>query len=366
MKNHIFQLEHDHNRTSKQKALFILKIALALTVAFAISVLMGKAVRGFVKPPDIPQDEAPNLDDFAFLPPQGEEEDMHIGGGLHAPEGFTADDRKEQFYTFLIIGMDEGVNTDTIMVASYDSLNNEANIISIPRDSLVNVKRTVKKINAAYPAGTLHGGGREGGIAQLQREIKTIVGFVPDFTICIDLNAFVRIVDAINGITVDIPMDLKYDDPMQDLHIDIKKGEQRLDGETALKFTRYRKGNNSNQTITDYQRIGHQQTVVKAVLAELVKPANIVKIPEFIRIVNEYVYSDISAGNMLWFASQLNAIRGTEALSMYTIPTIGTSGLPMWYEYLDRTGIVELVNRTVNPYRLDIEAKDLDIIIESD
>ena len=53
-----------------------------LIAAFSISLLAGKAVHGFVKPPDIPLYEAPNLDDFAFLPPQDEEKDMLIGDGL--------------------------------------------------------------------------------------------------------------------------------------------------------------------------------------------------------------------------------------------------------------------------------------------
>src|SRR5690606_21125987 len=119
------------------------------------------------------------------------------------------------------------------------------NIISVPRDSLVNVKRKVKKINAAYPAGNLNGGGKEGGINQLKRELKTIIGFVPDFYIGIDLDGFERIVDAVGGIDINVPIDMKYDDPTQDLHTNIKKGQQVLNGEDALKFARYRKGNNS-------------------------------------------------------------------------------------------------------------------------
>ena len=344
------------------KTVFYIRIAFVLFAAFSLSLFAGRAVRALIRPPDLPQSAEPNLDDYAYLPPQGEEEDMLIGGGLHAPEGISAQDRKEQFYTFLIIGVDEGVNTDTIIVASYDAIAHIANVVSIPRDSLVNVKRTVKKINAAYPAGTMHGGGREGGIAQLQREIKTIVGFIPDFTISIDMQAFVRIVDAVNGIQIDVPFDMRYDDPMQDLHIDIAKGEQRLDGESALHFARYRKGNPNHHSITDYQRIEHQQLVIKAILAELLKPASLLKIPELIRVFSECVYSDINAGNMLWFASQLNGIQGTDALSLHTIPTIGTSGLPMWYEYLDESAIVELVNQTINPFTIEIQPKDLDII----
>jgi len=297
------------------KASFFIRTLFISMAAFTVLIFSGVLIfKSIVKPPSIP-----NLEDIAFLPPDGESEDMLIGNGLRAPEGFTADDRKEEFYTFLIVGLDGGINTDTIMVASYDGINNEANIISIPRDSLVNVKRKVKKINAAYPAGTIYGDEKDGGINQLKREVKTIVGFVPDFYVCIDLDAFVKIVDAVGGVDVYVSLDMKYDDSYQDLHINIKQGEQILDGKNALKFARYRKGNNGRNIISDYQRIENQQAVIKAMLTKLLNPANILKIPEFIGIFNENVHSDIKSENMLWFADQLNKIRGTDALSTYTM-----------------------------------------------
>lgn len=358
-------------RTKNKAALFIKTVLISMTVCVVLIVSGAMTLKSMIKPPVIPQDveitvtdfeSVEDFDDPAYLPPDGDAEDMLIGSGLHAPEGFTADDRKELFYTFLIVGMDEGINTDTIMVASYDGINQEANIISIPRDSLVNVKRRVKKINAAYPAGTLYGGGHEGGIEQLKREVKTIIGFAPDFYVCVDLNAFVKIVDAVGGVDIDVPFDMVYDDPEQDLHINIGQGEQVLDGKSALRFARYRKGNNGRATISDYERIENQQSVIKAVLAKLLKPSNIVKIPEFIEIFNENVQCDVSIENMLWFADQLNKIRGTEALSTYTMPTGGTSGPPNYYECLEEAAIVELVNQTINPYKKSIEAGDLDII----
>ncbi len=362
-------------KEKKEYIKFFIKTLFIIVIVFSF-VIVGSlaAIRSFIKPPSIPSDNEYNLpiidvdidsgeDDVAFLVPDGEDEDMHIGNGLIAPEGFTSSDRKDLFYTFLIVGMDGGINTDTIMVASYDAVNEEANIIGIPRDTLVNVKRKVKKINAAYPVGTLNGGGKEGGIEQLKREIKTIVGFVPDFYVCIDLNAFVKIVDAVGGVSVNVPFKMVYDDPAQDLHINLEEGEQHLNGKDALTFARYRQDNERIKVITDYERIEHQQMVIKAVLVELMKPQNILKVPQFIDIFNENVYSDIKVENMLWFAEQFNKIKGTEALSTYTIPTIGTSGKPSYYEYLDEAGIIELVNTTVNPYKKDIEVKDLDIII---
>ncbi|WMM24993.1 LCP family protein [Tissierella sp. MB52-C2] len=350
---------------ARKKRIFFIRRLTILTILIVLIVSCVTIIKNMIKPPSIPQPGADNLtnyDDIAFITPEVNDYDMLIGNNLDIPEGLTMEDRKDQFYTFLILGLDKGVNTDTIMVASYDGINKEANIISVPRDSLVNVKRKVKKINAAYPAGNLNGGGKEGGINQLKRELKTIIGFVPDFYIGIDLDGFERIVDAVGGIDINVSMDLKYDDPTQDLHTNIKKGQQVLNGENALKFARYRKGNNGKNTISDYERMENQQIVIKAILTKLLKPANILKIPEFIDIFNENIYSDIKTENMLWFADQLNRIKGTEALSTYTMPTTGTSGVPMYYEYLDKDGILELVNDTINPYKKDIENIHVDII----
>lgn len=356
------------NRKKKHKSkIWLLSIVVLITIVTLV-ILGAITVRYVIKPPVIPpvaEDTSilpTGYEDSAFPPPDGDVEDMLIGDGTRAPEGFVDSDRKEQFYTFIVIGMDEGYNTDTIMVVSYDGINKEANVIGIPRDSKVNVKRKVKKINAAYGAGTLHGGGEEGGINQLKKEIKTIIGFIPDFYICVNLEAFVEIVDAVSGVEVDVPMDMKYDDPAQNLHIDLHKGAQVLNGKNALEFARYRKGNNGNAVISDYQRIENQQLVIKSMVSNLLKPMNLLKIPEFINIFSKYVNSDITPQNMLWFAEQLNNIKGTEALSTHIMPTRGTSGLPMYYEYLDETEIVELVNKSINPYKKNIEVSDLDII----
>jgi LCP family protein required for cell wall assembly len=213
--------------------------------------------------------------------------------------------------------------------------------------------------------GTLNGGGREGGINQLRREIKTLVGFVPDYYILVDFNAFVRMVDTLGGIEVDVPFNMVYDDPHQNLSINLISGYQTLYGEDALKFARYRLGNDRSRTITDYQRINNQQAVIQAVLDKLLRPHSIIRIPEFIDIFNDHVHTDIKLHEMAWFGEQFNEIRLSQsALQTYTLPTTGTSGRPYWYELPDEDAIVELVNRTVNPFVRDITTADLDIVGE--
>ena len=358
-----------HKMIMRGVPLFV-KILLTCMLAILTMAFLGwTAIRSWIEPPEIPditQNVAiTSLDNFAFLPLDDEEEkegEMFVWDGSRAPEGFTADDRKEQFYTFLIIGIDDGVNTDAIVVASFDGINKEVNIISIPRDSLVNVTRRIKKISAAFPIGSLRGRGREGGIAQLQRELKTIIGFIPDFYIAIELDALPRIIDALGGIEVYVPIDMRWNDRRQNLRIDIRRGLQRLDGENAAHFVRYRRGSRGFITITDYQRIENQQAAIKAMLTELMRPWNIFNLPALVNIFNEHVHSDISFGNMAWFAEQLLTNVRSDAFSMYTIPTIGTSGPPMYYEVLNGAEIIELVNRTINPYMRNIEARHLSII----
>jgi LCP family protein required for cell wall assembly len=310
-------------------------------------------------PPDFTAKEAED-EASAYVTPEHDPEDEAVGGSAPAPERFSAAGRKELFYTFLIFGKDKGVNTDTIMVGAYDGKARKAYLISIPRDSKVAVKRSAKKINSAYPAGYSHGGGQEGGVAQLRREIKTIIGFTPDYYISVDLAAFVQIVDAVGGVTVDVPIDMNYDDKYQDLYIHFTKGEHVMNGAEALRFARYRKGNGGKNTITDYQRIENQQAVIKAVKDKLLSPGSLTKIPSFVNIFTKNVDTDMKASDALWFAGQVAGKDGAE-LSAYTIPTAGGSGDPYYYEYLDKGKIVELVNQTINPFNRDIEPGDLNI-----
>jgi len=284
--------------------------------------------------------------------------------GLTAPELFTEGDTRDGVWTFLIVGLNEGTNANTVMVASYDANSREAYLISIPRDSLINVNRTGRKLSSSYIAGALGGRGRAGGIATLQRDVMTVIGFVPDFYVIIDYDAFFTIVDAVGGIEIYVPFHMRYDDPYQNLHIDIQPGLQHMNAETALHFSRFRRANPGFRSISDYQRIENQQQVIDAVLRNLLRPSSILRIPEFVDVFNDSVYTNLTVGNMLWFANQLRLIGGTDALTTYTTPMLGTSGEPMWYELLDARGIVSLVNRTVNPFYVDIELRDVSIIIE--
>jgi LCP family protein required for cell wall assembly len=283
-------------------------------------------------------------------------------GAERFPEGMTGSDRNRNIFTVLIIGLDGTSNTDTIMVASFDNAEKKADIISIPRDTLVDVTRRNKKINAAYAHGRQNGGGMEGGVMQLRREVKTLFGFIPDYYVVLNMRAFERIIDAVGGVDINVPFDMKYTDPRQDLYINISKGQQTLNGAEALKFVRYRRGDSGYRTISDNQRIENQQTVIKALLERLMRPSNIVKMPEFIGIFSENVTSDLSTGNLTWFGEQIARLQGADALSTHTLPIARNSGRPNWYEIIDPDAALELINRTVNPFNKPIEPSHVSVL----
>ena len=358
--------------------------SMALTMLVSLILIFSFSIYSIyraVVPPDIPnlgqRDTRPTTVPFPRpgpsasatqpQPSDGAETTAHDPDwdeNLAAPERFTDDDRRANFFTFLIVGLNEGRNANTVMVASYDATARKAHLISIPRDSLINVNRTGRKLSSSYLAGAGAGRGREGGVRTLMRDVRTVIGFEPDFYIIIDYAAFHAIIDAVGGVEIYVPFHMRYTDPFQNLDIDIPPGQQHMDGETALHFARFRRANRGFQSISDYDRIANQQTVINAVVRQLLRPQSILRIPEFVDIFNEYVYTDLSHGNMLWFARELNRIRGTDALSTHTTPMLGTSGEPMWYELLNARGIVELVNETINPFYRDIELRDVSIVTQ--
>ena len=278
-------------------------------------------------------------------------------------------DRRKYFWTFLIVGLNEGTNANTVMVASYCGVEREANLISIPRDVPVSPSRNGRRISSSYIIGARNGG-VAGGVTQMQRDVQTVIGFIPDFYIVIDYDSFFTIVDAVGGIDIYVPIRMRYDDPHQNLRIDIHPGLQHMDSATALNFARFRQSNRNSRypglPDGDLGRIRNQQAIISAVISELLTPSGLLRIPEFVGIFNESVHTNISFTDMLYFGNELNHIRrtdaGTDSISMYTFATRSGMANGISYQFLTPSNVVELINQTINPFDRDISAGDLRII----
>ena len=282
------------------------------------------------------------------------------GGDPSAPAedgGPAADNgRKEDFFTILVGGLDdENGGSDTNMLVALDAAGGAIHVVSLPRDTLLNVDWTVKKLNNAY-----HHGGVDGTMAQ----VSNLLGIPVDFYVTVDLQAFVELVDAIGGVTFDVPLDMDYDDPYQDLHIHIPQGTRLLNGEEALQVVRWRQNNDGTEYATrDIGRIGTQQAFLKAVAKQLLQIGNVKNIPALVDIFYTYVKTDLTTGNLVWLGNEALNI-GTENIHFATLPGDGSGYYNKQSVYvLDAQATCDLVNEALNPYNEALTLEDMDILV---
>lgn len=142
------------------------------------------------------------------------------------------------FSTFLLCGIDRtNLLTDVIMLVSFDNSTGKIHILQIPRDTFAGTDVPSEKYNAIYghpPAGV-------SGMEALRAHVERDFGIRIDHYAAITTNGFDALVDSVGGVDLDVPVNMNYDDPAQDLHIHLKKGYQHLDGSQAEQFVRCRK-----------------------------------------------------------------------------------------------------------------------------
>ena len=144
----------------------------------------------------------------------------------------SANSRKDYFYTILVYGTDDdNGGSDTNILVGFDEKNGTVSCVSIPRDTAIHLNGKTPKFNYAF---------NSGGHEQARESAGDMLGIPVDFYIGVDLQAFVDLVNAIGGVDFEVPINMNYDDPYQDLHIHFNKGMQHLSGEDALKVVRFR------------------------------------------------------------------------------------------------------------------------------
>lgn len=351
--------------TRRQKALVLTAVVLAIALA---AVAGWKSL--FVRP-EVP--EAPEEREDA------PETAADYGDGIRPRVG--GERKSQDWYTVLILGRDTGGggNTDTMLLASYDVTNQKAAVMSIPRDTMVNVSWDVKKINSVYNAN----GQGQAGIDALYKEIAQLVGFQPDYRVVVEWEAVGALVDAIGGVEFDVPYDMDYHDPYQDLVIEQTKGLRTLTGGDAMQVIRWRGNDNSSPYgykkkdggIGDSGRMKVQQDFLKAVLRQLMKPENILNIGKIAKVFQENVETDLSFQEILWFGKQatLGGLK-TENVEFLTMPWRGayaysrteSKRLGQYTELAYVTPVagelLEIVNNKLSPFAETFSLSDLDIM----
>ncbi|MEA4961360.1 LCP family protein [Lutispora sp.] len=214
----------------------------------------------------------------------------------------------------LVIGVAKNLS-DTIMMASYDMEKDKVDIFSIPRDTYYPRKgynhAAQKKVNAVYGSS-----GAEG----LVKAVEDITKMDIDYYVQFDYEAVKAIVDGLGGLKVEVPNDMNYDDPADDLHIHFKKGQAVKNGEDIVKLLRWRKNNKGGgYKEGDLGRIKMQQQIVKLGMEKVIN-GNIVA--NFLKLqspITKYVKTSMTPKEMMYFANKAKDIN-SESIFFHTVP----------------------------------------------
>ena len=344
-------------RTGLTAAAVILAVLLALFAAYKI----------WVKPPSVDPNGpstpnihvTPSAEPTASAEPYQDETDnpneTDQPEETEKPETIT---RRDGTYTVLVVARDQASgNTDTMMVGMLDTERKEINVISIPRDTLVNKLWDTPKINAAM--------NYTGNVEGLMDSISELIGFKPDNYAVVNIAAFVQIVDAIGGVYYDVPYYMDYDDPTQNLSIHFEKGPQWLSGSDAIKVVRWRQ-NNDGTNYGDIARIENQQKFLSTIAKQVISLKNIPNIGTIINICTESLDTSLSANNIMWYAERLLELEA-DKVNFYTVPGnyndyINSSGGTKSVVTINVDEWLDMINRYINPFDQDITETNVDIV----
>lgn len=256
----------------------------------------------------------------------------------------------------LLLGQSETL-TDTIMIAEYDPKEQQASILSIPRDTFIGDNRgsatPYDKINCVH----------QSGLENVLKEVNELTGLDVKYYLKVDTKAFKALVDAIGGVEFNVPIDMKYTDKRQNLYINLKAGLQVLDGDKAEQVVRFR--HNSDGTtypveygMEDEGRMKTQRAFLTALAKQTLKIENVFKINEFIDIANQYVVTNMDFNVIKDYVPYIVEFK-TDDLKTAQLPGASDKANGLWFYFADETKAKETVdNLFLNPNKLDEDDKN--------
>lgn len=341
---------YGNKSTKKSKAVRI--IALALAAIAVLSVGSWAAFEFLSDPPAQKNSSISSQTDTQYLD----------GSGANASYTVDKTNRKDGAYTFLIAGEDdEAGGTDVIMVGMLNTVEGSLNLVSIPRDTLVNVPWAVKKANSYKNMYTYLEQDYDNYVDAMIAGVKKLIGYEVDSYVTVDLKAFVTMVDAVGGVEFDVPQNMSYNDPEQDLTINLQAGMQLLDGQKAMQLIRYR----STYIAGDLQRIDVQHDFLNALAGELLSAQGVFAIDDLVGVFQENVDTNLTTSNIMWYAKEMLKLK-SGSISFFTAANTTYTYNGGSYVTLNVDQWLEQINLYINPYNQDITIEDLDILTQND
>ena len=260
----------------------------------------------------------------------------------------------------LVVGQSQSL-TDTLMVCTYDPKTQDVGMLSIPRDTFVgrnsNYATGSDKINALYQSNP----------DKLLAKVNEITGLDIKYYIKVDTKGFRDLIDSIGGIYFDVPIDMDYEDPTQDLYIHLKAGYQLLDGDKAEQVVRFRHNSDGTSYSKEYgdQDLGRMRTqreFITQVIKQLAKAENITKIDDFIKIANNNIESNFSLWNIRDYAPYALDIK-TDNIKTATLPGAPEKFNNLWFYSYNKKKTEEIVNEIFKTELTEEQEKNASIKI---
>lgn len=243
---------------------------------------------------------------------------MRIYNRFFAPRAAVEEKQKEeetltkeafsQRINVLLLGTDEGDSddfgkdvpkrTDAMLLVSFDPQNDKIAVLSLPRDTRVHIpgRSGLDKINAAYAYG---------GVNLARRTVQELLQVPINYYMQVDWQGFIKVVDMLGGVDLDVEKNMNYEDPYANLSIHLKKGQQHLDGEKAGEYVRFR-----HDEMGDIGRAERQQKFLKALGSQAFTVSNIVRMPMIIGTATQYVKTDMDFLDMVRAANCVRIFGG--------------------------------------------------------
>lgn len=197
--------------------------------------------------------------------------------------------------------------SDTMLLIRFDPANQKLKVLSIPRDTRTYVEgRGMTKINDAN---------YYGGPALSAKATSELLGGVGiDRYVRVNVQGVEKLVDAMGGVKIYVPKDMKYQDDSQHLYINLKQGEQHLNGAQALQFLRFR-----YDALGDIGRVQRQQMLIRAFMEQALDVGTISKIPQVVSIIQSHIDTNLSLEELVALVSFAGGIQ-RENVEMLMVP----------------------------------------------
>ncbi len=186
--------------------------------------------------------------------------------------------------------------SDSMLLLRFNPQTEQLVVLSLPRDTRTHVRGSLTKLNEANVYG---------GPALAAESVSDLLGGVAiDRYVRINVQGVEKLIDALGGVTVNVPLDMRYQDDSQHLYINLKAGEQVLDGNKALQFLRFR-----YDTHGDIGRVQRQQMFMRAFTEQILNPATIARLPQILSVIQSNVDTNLSVEELLalvGYGAQIN------------------------------------------------------------